>query len=140
MKISDTGIALIKKFEGCKLDAYQDSAKVWTIGYGHTGGVYKGQVISQIEADMLLRQDLVKAELAVNKYDSKYHWNQNQFDALVSFAFNIGSINQLTAKGTRSIEEISAKIPAYRKAGGKVLPGLIRRRDAEKELFDRPCR
>lgn len=140
MKISDKGMALIKKFEGCKLDAYQDSAKVWTIGYGHTAGVYKGQVISQIEADMLLRQDLVKAELAVSKYDKKYHWNQNQFDALVSFAFNIGSINQLTDKGTRSIKEISEKIPAYRKAGGKVLEGLVKRRDAEKELFDTPCK
>lgn len=140
MKISNKGIALIKKFEGCKLDAYQDSAKVWTIGYGHTAGVYKGQVISQIEADMLLRQDLVKAELAVSKYDKKYHWNQNQFDALVSFAFNIGSINQLTDKGARSIKEISEKIPAYRKAGGKVLEGLVKRRAAEKELFDTPCK
>lgn len=137
MKISDAGINLIKRFEGCRLEAYQDSAKVWTIGYGHTGGVYKGQVISQMEADVLLRQDLVKAELAVSKYDNKYHWTQNQFDALVSFAFNIGSINQLTAKGTRSISEISAKIPAYRKAGGKVLSGLVKRRQAEKELFDK---
>lgn len=137
MKISDAGINLIKRFEGCRLEAYQDSAKVWTIGYGHTGGVYKGQVISQMEADVLLRQDLVKAELAVSKYDNKYHWTQNQFDALVSFAFNIGSINQLTAKGTRSISEISAKIPAYRKAGGKVLSGLVKRRQAEKELFNK---
>lgn len=137
MKVSENGINLIKQFEGCRLDSYKDSAGVWTIGYGHTSGVYKGQVISQMEADMLLRQDLVKAELAVMKYDNKYHWTQNQFDALVSFAFNIGSINQLTAKGTRSIAEISAKIPAYRKAGGKVLPGLVRRRTAEKELFDK---
>ena len=124
MKVSDEGIKLIQSFEGCRLEAYQDSAKVWTIGYGHTNGVYKGQVISQMEADMLLRQDLVKAELAVMKYDNKYHWTQNQFDALVSFAFNIGSINQLTAKGTRSIKEISAKIPAYRKAGGKGWTGI----------------
>lgn len=138
MKVSDNGIALIKRFEGCKLEAYQDSAKVWTIGYGHTSGVFKGQVISQMEADVMLRQDLVKAEVAVNKYNAKYHWTQNQFDALVSFAFNIGSINQLTNKGTRSIAEISAKIPAYRKAGGKVLEGLVRRRNAEKELFDTP--
>jgi len=138
MKVSDVGISLIKSFEGCRLEAYQDSAKVWTIGYGHTSGVYKGQVISQMEADILLRQDLTKAELAVMKYDNKYHWKQNQFDALVSFAFNIGSINQLTAKGTRTIEQISEKIPAYRKAGGKVLPGLVRRRAAEKELFDKP--
>lgn len=137
MKVSDNGLNLIKQFEGCRLDSYKDSAGVWTIGYGHTSGVYKNQVISQMEADLLLKQDLVKAELAVNKYDNKYHWTQNQFDALVSFAFNIGSINQLTAKGTRSIAEISAKIPSYRKAGGKILPGLVKRRAAEKELFDR---
>lgn len=139
MKISENGLHLIKQFEGCKLSAYKDSIGVWTIGYGHTSGVRANDVISQMEADIYLRQDLMKAEIAVNKYDHKYHWNQNQYDALVSFAFNVGSINQLTAKGTRSISEISAKIPAYRKAGGKVIAGLIRRRAAEKELFDKPC-
>lgn len=137
MNISETGLNLIKRFEGCRYEAYQDAVGVWTIGVGHTKGIYKGMKITEAQADEFLRQDVVSAEIAVNKYDAKYHWTQNQFDALVSFAFNIGSINQLTAKGTRSIREISEKIPAYRKAGGKVLQGLIERREAEKELFDK---
>lgn len=137
MKTSDEGIKLIQEFESCRLESYQDPVGVWTIGYGHTAGVKKGMKINQQGAVELLKQDLVKAELAVNKYDKKYHWTQNEYDALVSFAFNIGSINQLTARGTRTKEEISAKIPEYKKAGGKVLQGLVRRRAAEKELFDR---
>lgn len=133
---SETGIALIKKFEGCVLTAYQDSAGVWTIGYGHTSGVKEGQTITQAQADSYLKSDLASAEKNVNSFDSVYSWNQNQFDALVSFAFNIGSINQLTANGTRTIATISSKIPEYNKAGGKVLQGLVNRRAAEKELFD----
>ena len=73
-----------------------------------------------------------------NKYMSKYRFNQNQFDALVSFAYNIGSIDTLTNNGKRSIAEISAKITSYNKGGGKVLPGLVRRRNAEKALFNKP--
>ena len=72
------------------------------------------------------------------RYNGTYRWNQNQFDALVSFAYNIGNIDQLTAGGKRSIAEISAKIPEYCHAGGKELAGLVRRRAAEKELFDTP--
>lgn len=137
MKVSNEGIKLIQRFEGCRLEAYQDAVGVWTIGYGHTSGVKPGMKITQSVATELLKKDLVKAELAVTKYDNKYHWKQNEYDALVSFAYNIGSINQLTARGTRTREEISAKIPEYRKAGGKVLNGLVKRRAAEKELFDR---
>lgn len=137
MKVSNEGIKLIQQFEGCRLEAYQDAVGVWTIGYGHTSGVKPGMKITQSVAVELLKKDLVKAELAVTKYDNKYHWKQNEYDALVSFAYNIGSINQLTARGTRTREEISAKIPEYRKAGGKVLNGLVKRRAAEKELFDR---
>jgi GH24 family phage-related lysozyme (muramidase) len=137
MKISEEGIQLIQKFEGCRLEAYQDPVGVWTIGYGHTSGVKKGMKISPEVATEFLRRDLVKAELAVTKYDNKYHWTQNEYDALCSFAYNIGSINQLTARGDRTKEEISAKIPEYKKAGGKVLEGLVKRRAAEKELFDR---
>lgn len=137
MKISQNGLNLIKSFEGCRLAAYADVAGVLTIGYGHTKGVYAGMKITQDQADQLLIQDLAGAETAVNKYDATYHWNQNQFDALVSFAFNIGNIDQLTAKGTRSIKEISEKILAYNKAGGKVVQGLVNRRTAEKKLFDK---
>lgn len=138
MKTSQVGIKLIEEFEGCRLTAYQDSVGVWTIGYGHTKNVKRGQAITKEQAEHYLIQDVAKAEKNVNSFDSIYHWNQNQFDALVSFAFNIGSINQLTANGKRSIQEISTKILAYDKAGGKVLSGLSRRRKAEKLLFDKP--
>lgn len=137
MKISDTGLQLVAQFEGCRLTAYQDSVGVWTIGYGHTRGVRRGQTISKGQALEFLRQDIVTAEKQVMKYDSKYHWTQNQFDALVSFAFNVGNISQLTNNGTRSIAQISAKISAYNKAGGKVLRGLTARRNAERALFDK---
>jgi len=136
MRISNKGIELIKQFEGCKLKAYKDPAGVPTIGYGHTAGVKMGDTITQERADELLRDDLVIYEGKVAKYDDKYHWNQNQFDALVSFAYNIGSIDQLTSNGRRSIKTISDKILEYNKAGGKKLEGLVRRRKAEKALFD----
>ena len=140
LSISNNGLSLIKRFEGCRLTAYQDSIGIWTIGYGHTSGVSKGQTITQVQADRYLKADCANAEKAVNKYHSKYHWNQNQFDALVSFTFNCGSGNlkKLLNNGQRTIAQVSAKIPAYNKAGGKVLRGLVNRRAAEKELFDRP--
>jgi GH24 family phage-related lysozyme (muramidase) len=136
MRISNKGIELIKQFEGCRLKAYKDPAGVPTIAYGHTAGVKMGDTITQEQADELLRDDLVIYEAKVDKYDDKYHWNQNQFDALVSFAYNIGSIDQLTSNGRRSIKTISEKILEYNKAGGKKLEGLVRRRKAEKALFD----
>lgn len=140
MNISSTGLELIKKFEGCRLTAYQDSTGVWTIGYGHTSGVKSGQNITQAQAEAFLVTDCATAEKAVSSYDSTYGWNQNQFDALVSFTFNCGSGNLKTLlnSGKRTIAEISAKITAYNKAGGKVLQGLVNRRAAEKELFDTP--
>lgn len=136
MKISKRGIDLIKQFEGCRLTAYKDPAGVWTIGYGHTKSVKQGMKITQEQAEELLKKDLAVYEAKVEKY-SKYNWNQNQFDALVSFAYNIGSIDQLTSNGRRSIKTISDKILEYNKAGGKTLEGLVRRRKAEKELFDK---
>lgn len=139
MKTSDRGIALIKKFEGCKLTAYKPVAteKYWTIGYGHYGSdVVPNSTITQYQADLYLLLDLEKFEKKVEKYNAKYHWTQNEFDALVSFAYNIGSIDQLTANGTRSKSEISIKIPEYCKAGGKKLPGLVKRRVAEQAMFN----
>ena len=136
MKISDNGLNLIKKFEGCRLTAYQDTVGVWTIGYGTTNAdkaitgttICQGLRISQETADEWLRQSVDKKYgPKVDKY-SAYNWNQNEFDALVSFAYNIGSIDGLTASGSRSKEEIADKIQAYNKAGGKVMSGLIRRR------------
>ncbi len=134
MKISKNGIELIKKFEGCSLTAYKCPAGVWTIGYGHTGGIGENDKITQSQADEYLVADLAKYEKCVAKY-TKYRWNQNEFDALVSFAYNIGSIDNLTAKGTRTKSEIAEKILLYNKAAGKVLAGLVKRRRAERELF-----
>lgn len=135
MKTGQAGIDLIKSFEGCYLTAYKCPAGVWTIGYGHTNGVKQGQKISQSQALALLAQDLIKYEAHVMKYNAKYNWSQNEFDALVSFAFNIGNINQLVANGTRDKKTIAAKILEYNKAKGKVLSGLTRRRIAERNLF-----
>lgn len=137
MRISENGLNLIKSFEGCRLTAYKCPAGVWTIGWGHTGGVKAGQKITQAEADQMLVSDMAAYESKVNKY-SKYNWNQNEFDALTSFAYNVGSIDQLTANGTRSHTEIAAKITQYNKGGGKVLAGLTKRREAEKKLFLTP--
>ena len=136
MKTSDLGIQLICRFEGLKTDAYKDAVGIPTIGYGHTKGVRMGMKITKEQAIEFLKEDLVKAENAVNKYNAKYNFSQNQFDALVSFAFNVGSIDQLTAKGTRTIEKIAECIPKYNKAGGKKLQGLVNRRQAELEMFN----
>ena len=140
MRTSQNGINLIKKFEGCRLTAYKCAAGVPTIGYGHTAGVKMGQAITQAQAEGFLKDDLIKYEKNVEKYDSKYHWSQNEFDALVSFAFNIGSIDQLTANGTRDRKAIAGKMPQYNKAAGKALDGLTKRRAAELELFLKPVR
>ena len=143
LKISAKGINLIKKFEGCRLSAYKDAIGVITIGYGWTQPVDGKPLtmetkITQSKANALLKKGLSGYEAKVNRYDAKYHWNQNQFDALVSFAYNIGSIDQLTANGSRSIADIAAKMTSYNKAGGRILTGLTNRRKAEKELFLTP--
>lgn len=135
MKTGQAGMDLIKKYEGCRLDAYKCPAGIWTIGYGHTGDVQPGEKITQAQADAILRVDLEKFEKKVEKYYSRYRWAQNEFDAMVSFAFNLGSIDQLTAGGTRSRAVIAEKMLLYNKAAGKVLPGLTRRRNEERELF-----
>ncbi len=138
MKISTTGLNLIKSFEGCRLTAYLCPAGVWTIGYGHTGNVKSGQKITQKQADNYLKSDLTRFEKHVMSFNKIYKWTQNEFDAMVSFAYNVGSITQLTANGTRTKKQISEKILAYDKAAGKTLAGLTRRRLAEKALFDKP--
>lgn len=145
MKISNTGLDLVKSFEGCRLTAYKCPAGVWTIGYGHTGKVDEkpiksGMKITSSKATELLKEDMARFEKNVESFRNKYNWNQNQFDAMVSFAFNVGSINQLTNNGKRTKKEISDKIPAYNKGGGKVLPGLTRRRKAEQDLFNTPVK
>lgn len=139
MKTGQAGIELIKSFESCKLTAYKCPAGAPTIGYGHTEGVKMGQKITQAQAEEYLRQDLAKYEKNVAKYESRYNWTQNEFDAMVSFAYNLGSIDKLTVNGSRSKAVIAEKILLYNKAGGRALAGLTRRRKAEKELFLKPC-
>lgn len=135
MRISQKGIDLIKKYEGCRLTAYKCPAGIWTIGYGHTLNVHLGDVITQEDAENYLRDDLIKYEMMVNAYNYKYAWNQNQFDALVSFAYNIGNINGVTAAGTRTKTQIANAMLLYVHAAGKILNGLVRRRREEYELF-----
>ena len=137
MKTSQRGINLIKQFEGVRLTAYKCPAGVYTIGYGHTRGVKRGMKITEEEACAYLTDDLLNSEKAVERYDSVYHWNQNEFDALVSFTFNCGAANlrALLRNGRRNRSQIAETLPLYRKAGGKVLKGLERRRAAEKALF-----
>lgn len=147
MKISQKGIDLIKEFEGCHLTSYQDAVGVWTIGYGIVSAdktvtgttIKKGMKISQETADRWLVECLDKKYAPkVMKYDPIYHWNQNQFDAMMSFCYNIGSIDQLTDSGRRSVKTIAEKMLLYDKAGGRVLAGLTRRRKAEHALFVEP--
>jgi GH24 family phage-related lysozyme (muramidase) len=138
-KTSEVGIKLIKNFEGCRLSAYQDSVGVWTIGYGHTKGVHFGQSISQTEADKLLKQDLAVFESGVNNL-VKVELKQCQFDALVSFSFNVGigafSTSTLLKKlNQKAYGEAANQFLRWNKAGGKILTGLTRRREAEKSLF-----
>lgn len=138
MKINDEGLNLIKNFEGCRLTAYLDPVGVWTIGYGHTSGVYSGQRITSDQAVQFLRTDLEEAEKAVKKWDSIYHWNENEFSALVSFTFNCGagSLKNLIKSGSRTKAEIAKYILLYNKGiNGKALAGLTSRRRAERELF-----
>lgn len=134
MKISNLGVEFIKKCEGCSLKAYIDTAGVRTIGYGHA--YWGGEVIiSEEKASELLKSDLKKFESAVEKFNAKYNWTQNEFDALVSFAFNLGGIEKLTENGTRSKKEISEKMLLYHNSGGKKVPGLVKRRYAEQLIF-----
>ena len=146
-KVSKTGINLIKEFEGCRLTAYRDEVGVLTIGYGITNAdksvtgtsIKAGMKISQSTAEKWLEESLNRKYLPlVMKYDTRYTWNQNEIDALVSFAYNIGSIDQLTANGSRSRETIAKKMLEYNKAGGTVYRGLTRRREAERKLFLTP--
>lgn len=135
--VSMTGLVLVKNFEGLRLNAYKCPAGVPTIGYGHTKSVKMGDVITPDEADFYLIEDLQNSVNAVNEYDNIYDFTQNEFDALVSFTFNCGkgNLSKLTAKGTRTKDEIGKKITAYNKAGGKILTGLVNRRLAEQTLY-----
>lgn len=141
MNISKNGLNLIIKWEGGPiLEAKRFfGEKYLSIGYGHTGPDVKfGQKITKQQAEDLLKKDAAGAVSKVNKYQSKYNFNQNEFDALCSFAYNIGNIDQLTANGTRTKKQIADKMLLYVNAGGKKLPGLVNRRKDERKLFVTP--
>lgn len=155
MQISQNGIDLIKKFEGCSLCSYDDLTGravgindnvqgTLTIGYGHTGqDVYKGESITQSEADEMLKNDLVKysdlVQLAINSNIINFYVNQNMFDALTSFVYNLGYSNLCLLCGNRTPTQVAEHMTAYVNKGSVWEQGLTRRRNAEKDLFLTPC-
>ena len=141
MKISKEGLDLIKHFEGFSQKACKcvETEKYYTIGYGHYGpDVKPDDTMTRAQAEKLLKSDISSYEKKVDKYNKVYGFNQNEFDALVSFCYNVGNIDTLTDKGTRSRSEISKKMLEYNKSGGAVLKGLTNRRKKEQELFNTP--
>lgn len=134
MKTSDAGIKFIQRHESCRLTAYKprEGEKMCTIGWGHYG-VKCGTKITQREADQLFKQDLVKFENAVN--DLGLVLNQNQFDALVSFAYNLGPGNLRKLCNGRSLQQIAEAMTQYNRAGKVVYSGLTKRREEEKAMF-----
>lgn len=139
MKISQKGIDLIKKFEGCKLFAYRDSVGILTIGYGHTKNVVSGQAITQQQAEQFLKEDIEPIEKALNAMNINF--TQNAFDALCSWIFNLGlgSFNSSTMKKyiilRKSDIEITDQMVRWFNAGGKPLLGLKKRRTKEANMF-----
>ncbi|WP_312151044.1 lysozyme [Paenibacillus odorifer] len=136
-KISQAGIKLIKSFEGCRLKAYKPvpTEQYWTIGWGHYGpDVKEGMTITRAEADEMFLKDLEEYEAAVNRLAVEL--NQNQYDALVSFAYNCGIGGLMKLCLGRTLAQIAQAMPLYNKGGGNVLAGLVRRRMAELEIFN----
>ncbi|MEY5099149.1 MAG: hypothetical protein RJA36_1868 [Pseudomonadota bacterium] len=142
MKLSDAGLSLIKRHEGLRLKAYPDpgtGGEPWTIGYGHTQGVQPGQEITEAQAEDYLREDVYWAEDAVRDH-VKVALEQHEFDALVSLAFNIGAGAFARSTLLRKLNDgdkagAAAEFARWNQAGGKVLPGLVKRRADEAALF-----
>lgn len=139
MNISNEGISLIKKFEGCKLQAYYDAVNVPTIAYGRTKGVTIGDTCTQEQADKWLEEELNEYGGYVNDAVT-VDLTQNQFDALVAWTYNLGPTNlnkstMLIKINEKDWDEVPNQMKRWNKAGGKVLEGLVRRREAESLLF-----
>ncbi len=138
-QIGQKGLDLIKRFEGLKLRSYKCPAGVWTIGYGHTKNVTANQIITSEQAEQLLRSDLRVFEKVVSDAVT-VPLNQNQFDALVSLAFNIGggafgSSTLLRMLNAANYSGAADQFLRWNRAGDKVLDGLSKRRAAERALF-----
>jgi lysozyme len=137
--INDKGLSLIKKYEGCRLKAYQCPAAIWTIGYGHTNNVKEGDVITQDEADKFLQEDLRQFETQLKSL--KLSLSENQYAALVSFIYNCGFGTFKKSGLLRNIQNYAApeiirqSFMRYVYGGGKILPGLVKRREEEANLF-----
>lgn len=142
--INQKGLDLIKKFEGLVLTAYRDPVGIWTIGYGHTGPeVGPGDVITRAQAESLLKKDLLRFENAVRSL-VKVPVNSNQFSALVSFTYNVGSgalaqSTLLALLNQRNYQGAANQFPRWVNGGGSPLPGLVRRRNEERALFLTPA-
>ena len=139
MNLNKNGENLIKRFEGCRLKAYKCPAGVWTIGYGHTGNVRADDVITQIEADELFKRDIAVHEDNVKRL-VKVPLTQGQFNALVSFEFNVGygafsNSTLLKLLNAQNYEGAGKQFSRWVYAGDRVLEGLIKRRQAETEMF-----
>jgi lysozyme len=143
LSYSDAGFNLTKEFEGLRLSAYADQGGVWTIGYGHTGpGVHAGLTITQDQADAFLHSDVAGSVACVNRVVTS-NINQNQFDALVDFTFNLGcaSLSQSTLLRFVNAGDFASAAPQFLRwdhLRGVVIPGLSRRRQAEMALFNQP--
>jgi len=140
MKISNTCIEFIKTFEELRLEAYDDGGGVWTIGWGHTKGVYPGDECTEEEAVSMFEWDVAEVEDAINMYVD-VDLDQGEYDALVSLAFNIGvpafhgsTLLRLLNNGADR-ESVSKQFPRWNKDNGKVIKGLVRRREAERKMF-----
>lgn len=137
-KVNQAGIDLIKFFEGFKSDAYLDIVGVPTIGYGFTRGVKLGDKITQAEAEVRLKEELKTFESGVGRLTAICNLNDNQFSALVCFAYNVGLYNlekSTLLKKLISGQRCEDEFLRWNKAGGKEVKGLTRRRQAERELF-----
>ena len=139
MQLSKTGIELLKHFEGCELKAYQDSVGVWTIGYGHTKGIYEGLEITQSEAEKMLIDELPEYEGYITDKVVPM-LQQHEFDALVCWVYNLGPTNlssstMLKKLNAGEFKEVPFQMKRWDKAGGQPLLGLTRRRNAEAVLF-----
>ncbi|WP_328802041.1 glycoside hydrolase family protein [Paenibacillus sp. LX16] len=145
-KISKAGLSLIKNFEGCRLAAYKPvpTEQWFTIGWGHYGpDVKAGMTITQAKADAMLVEDLSKYEANVNNpayVPVTDQLTQNQFDALTSFCYNCGAGNLKALCKGRTVAQIAENITKYNKSSGKVLAGLVRRREAEMDLYNKAAK
>ena len=139
MKISENGLELIKKFEGCETTAYQDSVGVWTIGFGHTKGVEEGQTCSIEDAESMLADEMNEYEGYINNM-VKVELQQHEFDALVAWVYNLGPTNlgestMLKVLNGGQFDRVPDEMNRWTRAGGEILEGLVRRRQAESLMF-----